>query len=160
MPDAKWARIKHDVMFEGVRQVAVPVARRTNSVWSSSSEFSSQHWGEVYAIELLVYLHHHNNLLGGQPNVNCCLEFTATTLASSHSFSPLFCRHRMHDIDVGSCQWRSQGLEEEWAQRVWGRKSLSGVQGQSPSEGLGRIPQKPNMHVQSAVDKHIFMMCS
>jgi len=54
-------------------------------------------------------------------------------------------------------QWRSQGLEVVWAQGSRGWKSPSGVQGQSPSEGLGRRPQKPDMHIQSAVvDKRIF----
>jgi len=29
-----------------------------------------------------------------------------------------------------------------------------------PSGDLGQSPQKPDMHIQSAVDKHIFVMCS
>jgi len=57
-------------------------------------------------------------------------------------------------------QWHSQGLEVGWAQGVWRRKSPSGVQRQSPSGGLGRSPLKPDMHIQSAVDKRIVVMCS
>jgi len=60
-------------------------------------------------------------------------------------------------------QWRSHGLEVGWAQGVWGTevpKSLSGVQGQSPGGGVGRSPHMPDMHIQSAVDKRIFVTCS
>jgi len=38
-------------------------------------------------------------------------------------------------------QWRSQGLEVGWAQRVWGRKSHSGIQRQSSGGGLGAPPE-------------------
>jgi len=74
---------------------------------------------------------------------------------------------------------RSQDLEVGRAEEVWGRKTQAGSRAEPwwgpggegernpPAEsrgqslvGSGVKPQKPDMHIQSAVDKRICVMCS
>jgi len=62
---------------------------------------------------------------------------------------------------ISNCtQWRSQGLEVGWAQGGLGDGSPpAGSRGRAPVGvwAWGRSPQKPDIHMQSAADKRIFL---
>jgi len=51
-------------------------------------------------------------------------------------------------------------MEVEWAQGVLGPEVSQRGTGAEPQWWSGAKPQKPDMHIQSAVDKRIFVMCS
>jgi len=65
-----------------------------------------------------------------------------------------FVLHKFHSNFIRVNRGIARNLLQGRKERVWGQKSPLGIQGQSPSKGLGALPQKPETHADYSTEQN------